>query len=326
MLDVHGQAVAGATFPVPMWHLYMAAAEKKPPGAAVPDTELLPRVHAVHARLLGLPRRPAGGRPPRRRQRSRPRRTRRQSRTSRRPRSSRGSAESTSQFSLRLRWAPWKNCSRSARRSSSCSAACSRSTPRTWRWTRPPDAFWPSRPPQRSICRRFPRRRWTGSRSVLPTCRRRCRSSRASLPGRPVSQELAAGEAMGISTGGVVPDGADSVVPIEDVEERDGVLVVPGEVVEGANVRPRGGDLRAGDPVVGAGVRLGPVHLGALAAAGVTTVRASRSPRVVLAVTGTELALDRRGARARRDLRRERRDPGHPDPQHRSERSSACRR
>ena len=107
--------------------------------------------------------------------------------------------------------------------------------------------------------------------------------------GRPVARELAAGEAMGISTGGVVPDGADSVVPIEDVEERDGALVVPGNVVEGANVRPRAGDLRAGDPVVGAGVRLGPVHLGALAAAGVTTVRVSRFPRVVLAVTGTEL-------------------------------------
>ena len=107
--------------------------------------------------------------------------------------------------------------------------------------------------------------------------------------GRPVSRELVAGEAMGISTGGVVPDGADSVVPIEDVEELDGNLVVPGSVVEGANVRPRGGDLRAGDPVVGAGVRLGPVHLGALAAAGVTRVRVSRFPRVVLAVTGTEL-------------------------------------
>ena len=107
--------------------------------------------------------------------------------------------------------------------------------------------------------------------------------------GRPVTQELEAGEAMGISTGGVVPDGADSVVPIEDVEERAGALVVPGSVAEGANVRPRGGDLRTGDPVVGAGVRLGPVHLGALAAAGVTTVRVSRFPRVVLAVTGTEL-------------------------------------
>jgi molybdopterin molybdotransferase len=107
--------------------------------------------------------------------------------------------------------------------------------------------------------------------------------------GRPAERPLDAGEAMAIATGGVVPDGADSVVPIEDVEERDGLVVVPVEVREGANVRERGGDLRAGDTVVPAGVRLGPVHLGALAAAGVTIVHCSRVPRVVLAVTGTEL-------------------------------------
>jgi molybdopterin molybdotransferase len=54
-------------------------------------------------------------------------------------------------------------------------------------------------------------------------------------------------------------------------------------------VRPRGGDLQAGGLVVAPGVRLGPVHLGALAAAGVTHVRCGRRPHVVLAVTGTEL-------------------------------------
>jgi molybdopterin molybdotransferase len=107
--------------------------------------------------------------------------------------------------------------------------------------------------------------------------------------GRPASEELQAGEAMAIATGGVVPDGADSVVPIEDAEERDGIVVVPGTVDLGANVRPRGGDLAAGDVVVAAGTRLGPVHLGALAAAGVTHVSCSRRPQVVLAVTGTEL-------------------------------------
>jgi membrane carboxypeptidase/penicillin-binding protein len=38
MLDVHGQAVAGATFPVPIWHEYMAAALKHRPalGFALP--------------------------------------------------------------------------------------------------------------------------------------------------------------------------------------------------------------------------------------------------------------------------------------------------
>ena len=62
--------------------------------------------------------------------------------------------------------------------------------------------------------------------------------------GRPAEQPLGAGEAMAIATGGVVPDGADSVVPIEDVEERDGLVVVPVEVRDGANVRERGGDLQ----------------------------------------------------------------------------------
>jgi molybdopterin molybdotransferase len=107
--------------------------------------------------------------------------------------------------------------------------------------------------------------------------------------GRPAERPLEAGEAMAIATGGVVPDGADSVVPIEDVEEHESEVVVPGAVRAGANVRARGGDLGAGDLVVAAGVQLGPVHLGALAAAGVTHVRCRRVPRVVVAVTGTEL-------------------------------------
>ena len=107
--------------------------------------------------------------------------------------------------------------------------------------------------------------------------------------GRPAPRSLAAGEAMAIATGGVVPDGADSVVPIELVEERDGVVVVTGNVTQSDNVRARGGDLHAGDAVVEAGVRLGPAHVGALAAAGVTSVRCASAPRVAVIVTGTEL-------------------------------------
>src|SRR5205823_1231907 len=96
--------------------------------------------------------------------------------------------------------------------------------------------------------------------------------------GRPAPRPLAPGEAMGIATGGVVPEGADSVVPIELVEERGDAVVVPDNVGDGDNVRQRGGDLRAGDVVIEAGVRLGPAHVGALAAAGVTRVRCARQP------------------------------------------------
>jgi molybdopterin molybdotransferase len=107
--------------------------------------------------------------------------------------------------------------------------------------------------------------------------------------GRPAPRALAPGEAMAIATGGVVPDGADSVVPIEAVEEHGDTVVVSDNVGFKDNVRERGGDLRAGDAVIDAGVRLGPAHVGALAAAGVTHVRCARAPRVAVLVTGTEL-------------------------------------
>jgi penicillin-binding protein 1A len=45
MLSVHGQEVAGATFPVPMWHLYMAAAEKGRPVRQFPTPKAYPEFH-----------------------------------------------------------------------------------------------------------------------------------------------------------------------------------------------------------------------------------------------------------------------------------------
>ncbi|MGH3007190.1 MAG: hypothetical protein ACRDOS_15050, partial [Gaiellaceae bacterium] len=74
--------------------------------------------------------------------------------------------------------------------------------------------------------------------------------------GRPASRALAAGEAMAIATGGVVPEGADAVIQLEHVEETEAGLVVREPVPAGANVRGRGGDVRAGDGVLEAGMRL----------------------------------------------------------------------
>jgi len=107
--------------------------------------------------------------------------------------------------------------------------------------------------------------------------------------GRPAERPLEAGEAMAIATGGVVPEGADAVVPIEYVVETDNSVRVDGPVEVGANVRPRGGDLRAGEDVVPAGTRLGPAQLGALAAAGVADVVCGALPSAAVLATGTEL-------------------------------------
>jgi molybdopterin molybdotransferase len=107
--------------------------------------------------------------------------------------------------------------------------------------------------------------------------------------GRPAPRELRPGEAMAIATGGVVPDGADAVIPIEYVVEHDNGVEIPEPVPPGDNVRPRGGDLRAGDAVVERGRVLGPAQLGALAAAGVAEVACGPRPRASVVTTGTEL-------------------------------------
>src|SRR6187401_3794433 len=56
---------------------------------------------------------------------------------------------------------------------------------------------------------------------------------------------IPAGAAAGIATGGTVPEGADAIVPIEVVEDHGDRLIVPGGVVRGQHIRPRGGDVGA---------------------------------------------------------------------------------
>jgi molybdopterin molybdotransferase len=107
--------------------------------------------------------------------------------------------------------------------------------------------------------------------------------------GRPAGRALGPGEAAAIATGGVVPDGTDAVVPVEYVVEHDNSVEVAGAVDLGANVRPRGGDVRAGEVVLPASARLGPAQIGALAAAGVAVVSCARRPRAAVLTTGTEL-------------------------------------
>lgn len=114
-----------------------------------------------------------------------------------------------------------------------------------------------------------------------------------------VGHHLAGGEAGGvvrsgtavkIMTGAPVPDGADAVVPVENT-------VVDGNLVEirqprvnaGENIRPIGSDMRRGDRLVEAGVRLGPAEIGLLASLGHTSVSVGRRPRVAIMSTGDEL-------------------------------------
>jgi len=107
--------------------------------------------------------------------------------------------------------------------------------------------------------------------------------------GSPAPRPLEPGEAMGIATGGVVPAGADAVIPFEYVVENDNTIELSEPVGVGASIRSSGGDVRRGEVVVDAGTRLGPAQLGALAAAGLAEVLVARRPRAAVLATGSEL-------------------------------------
>ncbi len=107
--------------------------------------------------------------------------------------------------------------------------------------------------------------------------------------GQPAAAALESGEAMGIATGGAVPEGADAVIPIEYVVEHDNEVEIDAPAEDGSNVRPRGGDVRAGEIVAEAGSALTPARLGALAAAGIPEARCAQQPRAAVLPTGTEL-------------------------------------
>jgi molybdopterin molybdotransferase len=107
--------------------------------------------------------------------------------------------------------------------------------------------------------------------------------------GSPIEAPLAPGAAIAIATGGAVPEGADSIVPVEHAVEQDGQIEISERLQPGAHIRPRGGDVYAGEVVVDIGARLHAAQVGALAAAGVPEVVCARRPRVAVLATGSEL-------------------------------------
>jgi len=111
-----------------------------------------------------------------------------------------------------------------------------------------------------------------------------------SAAGQPFESGVELGCAVAISTGAVVPEETDAVVPIEIVVRKDNRVEIAQSVDPGTHVRPRGGDVAAGEVVVPAGVRLTPARLAAAGASGVAELRCARRPSVAVLATGSELA------------------------------------
>ena len=100
----------------------------------------------------------------------------------------------------------------------------------------------------------------------------------------------AAGECVRIMTGGVMPEGCDSVVPQEFVTQEGDTITLPAGVIRaGDNRRFAGEDLKAGSPALKAGRVVRPPDLGMLASLGIPEVAVQRRLRVAFFSTGDEL-------------------------------------
>ncbi len=110
-----------------------------------------------------------------------------------------------------------------------------------------------------------------------------------SRAGRPSAQALSEGGAIAISTGAVLPVGAEAVVALEQARRRDGDVEISEEVPAGRYIRRAGDDIQTGALVLSARSRLGPAELGVLAALGQPEAPCVTRPRVSVITTGDEL-------------------------------------
>jgi molybdopterin molybdotransferase len=109
------------------------------------------------------------------------------------------------------------------------------------------------------------------------------------------SKTVGLGQAIRIMTGAPIPQGADTVLKVEDTEHTsDSVRVFKAEP-KGANIRPQGEDVKKGDRIIAKGTRIRPGEVGMLAILAKSFVCVYQQPRVAILSTGDELAdLDER--------------------------------
>ncbi|WP_457628414.1 molybdopterin molybdotransferase MoeA [Persephonella sp.] len=97
------------------------------------------------------------------------------------------------------------------------------------------------------------------------------------------------GTAAYIYTGGLIPEGADTVVQKELTKVEDNRVFIFQELPEGSNIRPQGGDYRKGDLLINAGKKLRPAEIGILSSVNKPTVYVYQRPRVGILTTGDEI-------------------------------------
>jgi len=102
-------------------------------------------------------------------------------------------------------------------------------------------------------------------------------------------EALKSGHAYRIMTGAPLPEGADTVIPVEELEFADDIVKINSRAVRGQHVRPAGNDVKAGQMVLPAGTRMRAIEAGICAGLGITQVEVHPRPKIALLATGSEV-------------------------------------
>ena len=101
--------------------------------------------------------------------------------------------------------------------------------------------------------------------------------------------QIKTGQAVRVTTGAPLPEGADAVLSEEFCHQVSDSIVAFNTAEAGRNILPRGRDIRQGEAVGEKGMPLTPARIGLLAAAGISSAEVYRNPRVAVIATGDEV-------------------------------------
>ena len=103
------------------------------------------------------------------------------------------------------------------------------------------------------------------------------------------SKKIKSGECIQISTGAVMPEGADSVIMVEDTEREGNEVKVFKSITPGTNIGKMGGDIKEGAVILKAGIMLDAGKVGVIASQGLSKIKVYEKPRIAIIPTGEEV-------------------------------------
>jgi molybdopterin molybdotransferase len=102
-------------------------------------------------------------------------------------------------------------------------------------------------------------------------------------------REVKTGVCIKTFTGALMPAGADTLIPVENVTVDGDMIIIDETVLKGANVRPSGESYHAGDVLIAKGTRISFAEIGVMAGLNIVTVHVALRPMVATIATGSEI-------------------------------------